>query len=114
MTDKQIVVIDLPEKSTTNEAEAALAAKYECGYYVVAAVPGVHGTRFFFVKRRESVNGMPPYDDGREAEAVALLQSHSGAPVMELVMRLREAGIYRGKNWVSGRLKLFAHGSTRG
>jgi hypothetical protein len=108
--DKQIVVIDIPADATTEDAELAMTAEYERDYYAVAAIPwGNFGARFFFVKRREqakSVNGMPPNDDGREDEAVALLRAHPDTAVMELVMRLREAGIYRGRNWVSGRLKL--------
>ena len=97
---KRVRVVDVPSTTTPETAEELLNEVCEQGYYVLTIVPGDLGvTRAFFGKRR--VLQYVENSDGRQDEALAIINAHPRESLRVLVERLRRAGIKRGKTWVS-------------
>ena len=109
MTDdiqtNHIIVVDVPLNATPEYAEHILNAACERGYYVLAILPGVMGgARGYFGKRRAPLlRGNKPKSntDGKQDAALAIIKANPGDSIRQLVNRMQDAGIIRGKTWVS-------------
>lgn len=95
---RTIRVVDVHPTTTAEEAEQSLNAVCDEGYYVLSIVPCDDGTRAFFGKRREPNK---PNVDGKREEALEIIKAHPNESVREIVARLQDAGIKRGRSWVS-------------
>ena len=103
---KRILVVDVPRGATAEEAEQLLNAPYDEGYYLDRLFDGfAEGIVRGFYKLR-----VKPERDGAEDEAaLAIVKEHPKASVREVVEFLKQAGIKRGRSWVSQkRFELYA------
>ena len=102
---KTIIVVDVPPNVAPEQAELLLNAACERGYYVLAVLPGVMGgARGYFGKRREPLlRGNKPKSntDGKQDAALAIIKANPCYSIRQLVNRMQDAGIIRGKSWVS-------------
>lgn len=68
-TEKQIMVIDIPEKTTAEEAERMLNEPYQNNYYLDRILPWPHGVgarAFFRLRLRPVKSALPESNSGQE------------------------------------------------
>lgn len=95
-----IVVIDVPERMTPEEASQALNAPGD-SYFLVQVLPVVGGHRAYLRRYKQTLSKAETAKDNAEnATALSILQANRDKPVRTIVSLLKAAGIKRGKDWV--------------
>jgi hypothetical protein len=105
-----IEVVDVPEGVSEDEARALLNKPCEVNRYMLVQVlplPGGAARAFYrlvssaYDKKPGERNQMRTRGDGNEDAARDVVAANLGKSVREIVDLLKQAGIQRGKTWVS-------------
>ncbi len=99
------VVADVPLTATPEETARLLNDSCAPGFRVLSIVPwAAHGVgvRVFLGRRIPNPHkGRQRNRDGKEQQAIALVEENPGMSTRNVVRFLREHGIQRGKDWVA-------------
>jgi len=97
MADTGIIVVDVPEGTSREEATQLLSAPGE-SYFMVQILPTGTGHRAYF--RRYKAPAKPNKETPDEVVALSIVRANREKPVRTIVSLLDAAGIKRGRQWV--------------
>jgi hypothetical protein len=105
MTEHGIIVIDLPDRATPDDAVLALNAPGD-SYFLVQVLPVVGGHRAY-LRRYKQTPTKAAKDNAHsvsDATAMSILRANRDKSVRTIVSVLDAAGIKRGRQWVCDQL----------
>jgi hypothetical protein len=97
---KKILIVDIPASASAEETERLLTEPLEQGYYlkIIFPWPGVGARAVYPLLAKRETTDTPM--DGHEEEALQIIRNNPTLSIRALVLKLRAAGIARGKTWV--------------
>ena len=101
MVETRTIVIRVPEGASPEEESQLLSAPGDA-YFLVQALPMSDGYRAFF--RRYKAPAKSKTETASDAVALSIIQANRNKPVRAIVSLLEEAGVKRGRHWVSDQL----------
>jgi hypothetical protein len=107
MTEPGIVVIDVPDSASTDEAVLALNAPGD-SYFLVQVLPVIGGHRAYLRRYKQMPTKVETAKDNAhsvsDTTAMSILRANRDKSVRTIVSVLDAAGIKRGRQWVCDQL----------
>lgn len=108
METKTVLVVDVPEKASPEQAEALLNAPGD-SYFLVHVLPVASGHRAYLRRYKQTPPTKAEAEKGKaanldDATGLSIVRANRDKSIREIVSLLDRAGIKRGRQWVCDKL----------